>query len=48
MTDVPVTRDEYEALKARVDTLAKALMDDLEWRLMNDVAIGYARFIPRP
>jgi hypothetical protein len=41
MTDVPVTRDEYELLKARIDTLSKALLDDLEWRLMNDVAIGY-------
>lgn len=42
MTDT-VTRKEFEALKERVDVLAKAFLDDLEWRLNEDVAIGYGR-----
>lgn len=43
MTD-KVTREEFDALKERVGVLAKAFLDDLEWRVQEGVAIGYGHF----
>ncbi len=43
MTDT-VSRKEFDALKERVDVLAKAILDDLEWRVHAGVAIEYGHF----
>ncbi len=43
MTDT-VSRKEFDALKERVDVLAKAILDDLEWQVHAGVAIEYGPF----
>lgn len=42
-----VSREEFDALKERVDALAKAILDDLEWRVNAGAAIDYGHFHSR-